>query len=341
MTLQQDFFGDLAAIEADSVRRYFSGVLSPAIWEGHRRAAAPVCVAASECGGPALERICAYAASGGDILLDSGAFVYRDSPEKMPWTKVMTVYRRVLDAATRPLTVIAPDVVGDQQATLEVLRTHGATVAALCAGKHRILLPVQRGPISVPLFVKAALQALDTIPDGLAIPCKASAFPASELAALKRVDPRIPRRLHFLGISQRVKELAERVRIVRAFWLHAEISCDAVEFRAQVGQNKPITRFRREALDKRIQTAHEGWDETEDFDVHDATLNVLAKEFPDLDEADLIDVACSGYGVALDLRHFHERTEKEQGPAATADSIAWFAERRMMNIHSRRSSRAA
>ena len=339
--IQQDFFGDLTGIEADSVRRYFSGVLSPAIWEGYRRAGAPMCVAVAECGAPALDRICAHVARGGEILLDSGAFLYRDRPEAMPWDVVLSAYRRILKAATRPVTVIAPDVVGDQQATLEVLRRHGPTVAAMCAGKHRMLLPVQRGPMRPPLFVRAAVQALGSLPDGLAIPSAAAAFPVEDLASLKRIDPRIPRRIHFLGISRRSKALSERVRALRSIWLHAEISCDACEHRAQVGQNKPITRFRRERLQERVQAAYSEWDETEDVETQDAVLDTFAQQFPDLDETDLIDLACSGWGMAQGFRVFRERTEKANGPAATTEAIARFARDRLATIGHNAKARAA
>lgn len=324
---QTDMFSFDAAQEAARVRRYFSGVLSPAIWQGYIEARVPVCVAATDMGPAALERVVAHAAAGGELLIDNGAYRYRAQPENMPWNWVIRCYEEILAASTMPQTVILPDVVGDQTGTLAVLGEHGHAVLALCQGMHTALLPVQRGPRSLPAFLAAAREVLGRWPDGIAVPSAAAALDPRELGRLGEVDAGLPRRVHVLGVSRHTQRLMERLVHLREAWPDAEVSRDACEHRAQVGQGRQITEARKAHLVSLVDDEVTTWDETEESRVDlDGWARTMLGEVAD-DHPEMVDdLVCSDWGRMLELQAAHKDFGQRCGPRATTRSIREFAE---------------
>jgi hypothetical protein len=240
---------------ADQVVRYGSGVLSPAYWKAYTSISHPVCVTAVELGEASLTRVCDYLRAGGTVLMDSGAFLYRADFSAMPWAKVEQVYRAVSEAAslggkTAKVTFILPDAVGSQPASLSALREWGARIQAAIGPHHERLLPIQRGDLTPSLYIKAALAALGHSPvSGIAVPCKAKAFPAEYLNDLANIDAAIPHRVHFLGLSDNRKKLDHYLTHLGAAWPDARVSCDAVRHRCAVGKRETITAMRQEIVD--------------------------------------------------------------------------------------------
>lgn len=327
---QTDMFSFDPSAEAQRVRRYFSGVLSPAIWTGYQAAGVPLCVAVTDMGQAALARVVAHAAAGGELLVDSGAYRFRNDPAEMPWGWVLHGYREILASSVVQQAVILPDVVGDQVATLAVLAAHGPSVLALCGGVHTALLPVQRGPLSLPDFVAAAREVLGCWPGGIAVPSAAAALDPRELARLGELDEEMPRRVHVLGVSRQTKRLMERLVHLREAWPDAEVSRDACEHRAQVGQGRRITEARRGHLGRLVDDEVVGWDETEESF---ADMGAWAREM--LDEAvsedpEMVeDLACSDWGRMLEVGAARAAFSQRCGPQATAQSIREFAEEAM------------
>lgn len=320
-----DLFGFNAEELDQRVQKYASGVLSPAIWEGFRRANRSMCIAASEAGQPAIERACQFVRDGGELLVDSGAFIYRDKPNQMPWRKVLSVYQSIADAATVPVTFILPDVVGDQEQTLVALREWGSKVVEAVGINDRLLLPVQAGGQSPSAFVKSAMLCLAAPIDGLAIPSHAAAFPPEQIADLANVPVSIPRRVHFLGISRNSQGLNERILRLREAWPSAEVSCDACEHRAQIGQGRPVTLARASALNDMWDEEIDAWDDTECDETNEMAMQALRKRFPTLDDDGLEAMMLSQQGAWLQLEAKSRMHAKEKGPAATTESIYAFA----------------
>lgn len=318
-----DLFGFSSQALGLQVTRYASGVLSPAIWEGYLRASRAMCIAASETNDAALERACQFVGEGGDLLVDSGAFIYRNRPGEMPWERILTIYKRIAEAATGKVTFILPDVVGSQENTLQALRGWGNQVVEAIGPQHDALLPVQRGAQSPAAFIKEAALCLNRPLDGLAIPSNAAAFPAEELSGLADIPANIPRRVHFLGISRNSRALQDRLFRLQEFWPDAEVSCDACEHRAQVGQGKPITVARGRALDSMWDDEMEVWDETEE-DPEEAR-ELLAEQYPDLDDEAIECLMLSQMGAWAQIKAKYQQHAKVAGPKATTESIYEFA----------------
>ena len=318
-----DLFGFSGQSLEDKVKRFASGVLAPAIWAGYERARRPMCIAASEAGASAIERALRYVHSGGELFVDSGAFIYRDTPDCMPWPVVIERYRLLATTATRPLTFVLPDVVGSQMATIEVLRVWGRAVLDAVGPNHVTLLPVQRGDRTPSAFIKEALLALGGPIGGLAIPSHAAAFPPAMLKDLGKVPDSVPRRVHFLGISRRSKALQDRLFRLEEVWPGAETSCDACEHRAQVGKGNAITDTRADVLAQMWDDELDHWDDTEEDS--EQTINRLRKVYPDLDDEGIESMMLSQAGSFHDLQLAKQRHSKEYGPKATTESIYQFA----------------
>lgn len=319
-----DLFGFYEESLDRGVKHYASGVLSPAIWDGFSRAGAPMCIAASETGGPALERACAYVRDGGELLVDSGVFLYRTNPDAIPWKKVCRVYKAIAEAATTRVSFIAPDVVGCQESSLKALRQWGNLVLAAVGLFHEVLLPLQLGVRSPSDFASEALKHLNRPVDGVAIPSNASAFPASLLKDMANLPPAIPHRVHLLGISRNSHGLRERLYRLNEVWPDSGVfSCDACLHRAGVGVGKPITETRKTALAGYWDQELDAWDDTEEDEGE--ALEVLRYRFPHLDDSQLSALMCSQIGSLAELELLNKRHQKQNGPKATSDSIYSFA----------------
>lgn len=321
--LADDLFGFSGKALEDRVKRFASGVLSPAIWSGYEKAGRAMCIAASEASSNALDRANEYVRNGGELFVDSGAFIYRDKPDETPWASIIDIYRRIAANASAQVTFVLPDVVGSQDRTLEVLRDWGNAVLDAIGPDHVALLPVQRGDKLPSTFVKEATMCLKNPIGGLAIPSNAAAFPPELLSHLAHVPTSVPRRVHFLGISRRSKALQERLFRLEEVWPGAETSCDACEHRAQVGQGNPVTNARSEALSNMWEAALDEWDDTE-VDV-DQSLDLLRKAYPGLDDEAIENLYLSQIGSYVDLQQTYQNEIKILGPKATTESIYRFA----------------
>lgn len=320
-----DLFGFSGKDLVLGVQKFASGVLAPAIWDGYRRAGQPMCIAASEAGQPAVERACQFVRGGGQLMLDSGAFIYRGTPDAMPWDRVLSVYEKVALAASVPVCFILPDVVGSQEGSLQALRSWGNRVMDVIGPDHEALLPVQNGDQSPAGYVAEAIMCLKRPISGLALPSNAAAFPAKNIRLLADIPTSVPHRLHFLGISRNSRGLQERLYRLKSVWPDARVSTDACCHRALVGKGMPVTVARSEVLEMLWDSELDTWDETEDQKGDAQVLAAIRSDFPHLDEDQLNAVLCSQMGSWAQLKVKHEVHLKENGPVATTESIYAYA----------------
>lgn len=320
-----DLFGPSPLDQMDRVLEFFSGVASPAIWSGYESARAPMCLVVGDLSKTGVVRARRYAAAGGVLLLDSGAFIYRETPERVDWPSVLGRYAQIADCARGgEVLLVLPDVVGNQEGTLSLAARYQHEIASLRASGAKLLLPMQRGALSFEAFYAAYCDAAGISPDGLALPSNAAALSEEDLAEILRLRS-VPRRLHFLGVSKTAARLAPRVLRVFDAWPDAAVSCDACVHRAYVGAARPITRHRREALRELVEEERAVFDETEDHEGSEATRAAFADAFPNADEAELDDLVCSGWGVVQHEQIIGQKLSRAMGPAATAASIKGFA----------------
>ena len=321
----QEVLGVSIGALADKVTRYASGVLSPAYWSAFRTAGRALCVPVSELTPKTLKRVCRHVSKGGTLLCDSGAFVYKDSSKPMPWSRVERYYHQIAQAASKDATVsfVLPDQVGCQKGSLDALKAWGTRLIEAVGPKHEVLLPVQRGDMTPSEFIDKAMTLLDRPVHGIAIPCKASAFPAPMLADLANVDrPDVPKRVHFLGISKDRKKLESYAYHLHAAWPTAVATCDAVEHRSLVAQGSRITELRHEILLGPITDAVRSTHDISDGDTEIMALAdqaVARKLGIDPDDTETLDAFASTPVWTLEyFRILDERAAKRYGAWATA-----------------------
>lgn len=177
---------------------------------------------------PGMGTIADAIAAGKPVFVDSGAFpafraaMKAGKPEEalLDFDKVFARYDElsalVQERApqnTSLLMMVAPDVVGDQAATLELLETHKEKIKDWIWAGHEVIVPMQRGAVKqydVFLRVKAML---DDLPFVVGIPSAAAALSNADLRELLSHNYK-PDRIHILGAVSS-KAMQERMGVIR------------------------------------------------------------------------------------------------------------------------------
>lgn len=192
------------------------------------------------------------------IFADSGAFgVFRRNLKRrnglqhLDFAKVLAGYDRLFEAIEQqnaaeerlpPPLVVMPDVVGDQLASIALVREHRAYARALLdfPGVGRPIVPLQRGPLSLADAYRIVSDVLDSPEWIVGLPSNAAAVTPAEFTAFLR-EAR-PKSVHILGAFADSR-LDPRLAQVLASGHHAiELSADANPLRSIIickGQGAP------------------------------------------------------------------------------------------------------
>lgn len=130
-----------------------------------------------------------YLESGVPVFADSGAFSCAESDEHMDWSNVMRRYLTIAEmtAATHTgnLYLVAPDVVGDQAATLALLTAWAPQIRQLVALGCQLIIPLQTGKLPAQQLLDEACRILDTTRLVAGIPSNRAAMSIDECASLR------------------------------------------------------------------------------------------------------------------------------------------------------------
>lgn len=186
-------------------------------------------VVATELSENAMEGVADAVAAGKEVFVDSGAFsafkaaikAGKPNATKADFDKVFTKYNKLIEkvkarttfAQRGLLTVVAPDVVGDQTASLALLRKHAEEVKQWMEDGFEVIVPFQRGPLPQSEVYKQVADILGGNDFVVGIPSNAAAMSNEEFAELLS-QPYKPDRIHILGAvnSPRVEE---RMKVIR------------------------------------------------------------------------------------------------------------------------------
>lgn len=176
-----------------------------------------------------MDRIADAVAEGKPVFVDSGAFpafkaamkAGRPQDARLDFEKVFAKYnelsRRVCERADYMdrslLMIVAPDVVGDQVATLELVEQHRDQIMDWIEAGHEVIVPFQRGPVDQYVAYLRVRDALEDLPFVVGIPSAAEALSTADLVQLLGHDYK-PSRLHILGAVQS-KRWEERMSVIR------------------------------------------------------------------------------------------------------------------------------
>lgn len=186
-------------------------------------------VVATELSATMIEQVAAAVAAGKEVFVDSGAFsafkaamkAGKPNATKADFDKVFTKYNQLIEkvkerttfAQRGLLTVVAPDVVGDQTASLALLRKHADEVKQWMEDGFEVIVPFQRGPLPQSEVYKQVAEILGGNDFVVGVPSNAAALNNEEFAELLS-QPYKPDRIHILGAvnSPRVEE---RMKVIR------------------------------------------------------------------------------------------------------------------------------
>jgi hypothetical protein len=184
--------------------------------------------------------------TGRSVFVDSGAFEEVTFPGGVPtiskplsaahWDRVFRVYENIALHAGPRAFLVAPDCVAHQAESLERLERYSERLEILYEMEATILVPVQKGELSMADFWGRAVDAIGLPGDELvpAIPMKKDATSLEDLRAfLLAVRPSA---VHLLGIAPDTERGRAAIELVRSIVPSARISCDACLAKRLVGR---------------------------------------------------------------------------------------------------------
>ncbi|MAI64074.1 MAG: hypothetical protein CL600_04195 [Alteromonas sp.] len=263
------------AVLPDSiVETYKSGSSGKTDLLGYMAAGANIGVCAIDASKPVLLLIAQYVSAGGQAFIDSGAFrnfKARIKDETFPhldFDKVFQCYDTVIEASEdiRTLILVAPDEVGNQEQSFQLLCRYQKDVKALQDRGAQIMVPLQKGRLSLTehYYRCRKLLGFDFI---CGLPSNAKAVSSHEINQfLINVSPTS---VHFLGTAE--SGLVHEAKFKSP---DTHFTCDATLIRKHIGQNRLLTEMQSQIVDDALCCALHGnghsrvsdsasWDETE------------------------------------------------------------------------------
>jgi len=240
---------------------YRSGASSIADLKGLMRAEVPVCVNMLDTSANVRELLCEYS-NQNEVLLDSGAFrlfqknIRTGQSNTLDFDLVFKYYQQIICNSQNPnnITFVAPDVVGDQSASISLLQQYIEPIANLLKNGANLMLPLQKGHMSLSSCYQVEIAIIPTqyhhqIVVGL--PSNAEAINTTDI--IDFVKTVTPTRIHFLGASE--TELVHRTINASP---STSISNDATRLRKWIGEGRLLTEMHQSILDESKEVIFDG-----------------------------------------------------------------------------------
>lgn len=136
-----------------------------------------------------------YLDSGGHVFVDSGAFASFLTGVRPDWSDVLSRYSAIATMTNSPsrLHVVAPDQVGDQRGSLELLGLWATKIRDLISQGCDVIVPIQAGDIPGQRVIDLISEMLGTSSFTVGIPSNRAAMSIEECRTLRH------HRFHILG----------------------------------------------------------------------------------------------------------------------------------------------
>ncbi|MDD4456135.1 MAG: hypothetical protein PHC98_00965 [Syntrophotalea acetylenica] len=227
---------------------YASGMSSVADFEGFAQAGHPVGVMAQDVSARVSNKIWGYAAQGGRVFVDSGAFPAFIRGTAVDFDAVFDFYRELAGNCLFPqqLALVAPDVIGAMEKTAELQWQYLADMQQLVGLGAELIVPFQTGwpPERYREHFEALRHSLGAFTVGFAY--NKAAWQAEEVAAL--VEALDLGSIHLFGIGR--KRVGPTIRVLLDCKPELVISCDANRLRAMLGKGRKLTTAIDASLEK-------------------------------------------------------------------------------------------
>ncbi len=242
---------------------YASGTNHVGEVRGYAAVNQPIGVTAPEVS-EALERsLMKLAGTRARVFVDSGAFGEFTQGvliTEAEWARRLALYTRLAEGLGTQLAVVAPDKVGDQDASLERLRQHQDRMRHLQRLGAQVIVPLQVGSRSLVELYDAVWKLL-RCPFTPGLPANKAALSEADLVAL--LEQRKPERVHFLGLGPRTRQRHGRrlLEIARTRSPGTRVSMDSALRKALVGRAsglRPLTAAEDHVEDELLAGARSG-----------------------------------------------------------------------------------
>jgi hypothetical protein len=181
------------------------------------------------------------------LFVDSGAFSevkfgpYRVVKEIShdEWQRRFQLYRWVSATYRARAYIVAPDRVGDQNVTIERLVRYALDVSFCAAFGANVIVPVQKGAMSMGDFFQLASDILCLRNAPIAgIPMQKDATSIAELRAFCETLPWFGARIHLLGIGPKAKlgRFRRAIEAIKAVRPNCEVTSDSALVPSLVGR---------------------------------------------------------------------------------------------------------
>jgi hypothetical protein len=171
-----------------------------------------------------------YLDAGGAVFVDSGAFAAFQKKIPVDWKRVFSAYESILGMTEAPenLTIVAPDVVGDQQATLRLWEEHAVRICTWIARGARVVMPLQKGSLSIEQLLDRTKGILGTSGFCCGIPSNLKALSPQDCAGITHHD------FHILGRVVLTPDVQAKVSVLLANNQNASFTADANWLRSRI-----------------------------------------------------------------------------------------------------------
>lgn len=176
--------------------------------------------------------------AGGKLFVDSGAFSAFQKRTSMDWEKVFQTYETLINqtAQSGNLSIVAPDVVGDQVSTLELWAEHAQRVKRWVKAGARVIVPLQVGRLSAGDLLQEAFKLFGTRNVCAGVPSNLASMSANDAATIRHGD------FHILGRVVLTPYLAEKVSAILQSNPDAQLTADANWLRARTTRISTLAR---------------------------------------------------------------------------------------------------
>lgn len=173
---------------------------------------------------------------GGHAFVDSGAFTAFQKGTKMDWDEVVWRYDALLLNTQRPdcLSIVAPDVVGDQVATIALWRKYASKVDKWISLGARVIVPFQVGFMTGGDLLELACEIFGNRKFACGIPSNAAAMSAQDASTIRHND------FHVLGRVVLTTELRAKVDAILRHNPDALLTADANWLRSRISKISKI-----------------------------------------------------------------------------------------------------
>lgn len=211
-------------------------------FQGVAESGCPICIALEGLSSTVRDAAIFYNASGGLLLIDSGAYSAATHCSEIDFEKVMADYLSFAKRCRRPdlVMLIAPDILGDQQQTARLQQEYLNEMAAARRTGVSWLIPFQKGWDDFKRYADYANFLRQHLGDFvLGLPQKLNAWePCEAVQLVKQVDPG---QVHLLGLGIRGSRLRPLLGLLWGEKAELKVSHDATRVLANVGNNRPLT----------------------------------------------------------------------------------------------------